>query len=339
MNREWKVRVEEFKRFCNSQKKAFHYSLKDPIKTQKLVLEDILSITAKTDFGKANNLSRVKDLSSLKKHVPIRTYEQFSPWINNEINKRGGVLSNKRLVRWLKTSGTTSCLSKKIPCTSHWLEAYRAAAYGMMWSSYLDKVPEILEHHYSVLDMQSIREPIREHLNGIPYQAVTNRNPPCSEADWIPPWYYFPWMSDTIPEGYENRMYWRLRYFIGQDLRVITAINPSTLVSLHAYLLKFLPQLIEDVRRGTLSGNKIFAPNLRLAAKLEQFDEKQPLTKLWSNLSLITCWTSSSAALYMPLLNIIFPGVSILPFISCGTEGIVTLPTDCENQPGVLAVT
>ncbi|MFN3233820.1 MAG: GH3 auxin-responsive promoter family protein [Gammaproteobacteria bacterium] len=334
----WNDNSRTFKKYCAQQKLKFQKGLECPEKAQRDVLDDILSITQASEFGREHKLKQVKDIKSLRNNVPIRSYDQYKPWIEREILAKGGVLSTAKLVRWLKTSGSTGS-SKKIPYSIHWMENYRSQALGVLWASYLEAAPEILSHPYAILDTQTIREKISSNLNGLPYQGITNRNPILSNLDWMPPWANAPWMTDDVPNGYENRMYYRLRYFLGQDLRVITAINPSTLVAMHLHLRKFLPMLVKEVHNGTFIGKKIFVPNSELAEKISSFTESSSLTDIWPNLSLITCWTTASAKLYKPQLDLIFPGVKVLPFMTCGTEGVVTLPADLKNQVGVLAIT
>lgn len=334
----WYERVKGFKQYCAEQQHRYLMALTDPIATQALVLKDILKITGNTQFSSDHGLNKVHDLQALQTHVPIRSYDQFLPWINAEVNARGGVLSNSPLVRWLKTSGSTG-QSKRIPYTEHWMAKYRTPALGVLWAYYLAAESTLLSHPFSTLDTQTIREPVQDFLNGLPYQSITNRDPLIDENDWLPPWYHSPWFSPTIPEGYQQRMYCRLRYFIGKDLNVITAINPSTLIAIRYHLLKNLSKLVTDIADGTLFGQKLFEPMPKLAAKLSQFTTNSSLKTIWPNLMLISCWTAASAELYHQQLNAIFPSVKILPFMTCGTEGVVTLPTNTENIPGTLAIT
>lgn len=338
-NNNWTKHAEEFRQYCFLAKQNLITALKNPLFTQENVLNDILAVTKNAEFSKQHGLARVTNIKSLQKQVPIRNYDQLLPWINQEAKNKGGVLSDSQLIRWLKTSGSSGN-SKKIPYTKHWMEKYRVPALGVLWATYLEQAPDMLAHPFATLDTQTIREHIKENINGIPYQGITNRNPIINEHDWNPPWYNAPWFSPNVPDGYDNRMYCRLRYFIGEDLRAITAINPSTLVALQYHLLNNLDSLTRDICDGTLFGRKIFKPDPVLANKLNKIstDTSIPLTALWPNLSLLACWTSASAKLYQNQLNTIFPNVKIFPFMTCGTEGIVTLPIDNHETTGPLAI-
>ncbi len=325
----WAAKKEPFQQYCKAQQKKYLSSLKDPRSLQKRVLDNILKVTQGSRFALGHHLSNVTDKKTLIKHVPIRTYDQYISWIDSEIRAKGGVLSQSPLVRLLKTSGSSGD-SKKIPYTVDWMENYRVPALGILWAKYLEAAPEILSHPFAVLDTQTIREPIKDHINHIPYQSITNRHPLINSQDWDLPWYDAPWFSPDVPGGYDGRMYCRLRYFIGQDLRAITAINPSTLIAMHYHLVNNWSQLIKDIHNGTLFNQRIAEPNPALASFLSKIDisASDSLKRIWPKLSLVTCWTSASAELYVPQLEKLFPHTRILPFMTCGTEGVVTLPVD-----------
>lgn len=335
----WASQKESFKNQCLEERVKFLGALQNPEKAQKEVLLDILSICGSAKYGTLYNARGIDNIIQFQKKVPIKNYEQFKPFVDEEIEKKGGVFSPSRIFRWLKTSGSTGD-SKKIPYTQYWMEKYRVPALRVLWANYFHYAPEMLDNPYAVLDLQSVREPTAEYLNGIPYQGITNRNYMLTANDWQPPWYEAPWFTEDVPDGYEKRMYYRFRYLIGQDLRAILSINPSTLIALRQNLDSAFHNLIKDIREGTLNERKLFAPDHKLASNLERIYEKDNYNfrDLWPNLNLIACWTSAAAKLYLSQLNILFPNAKILPFMTCGTEGVVTLPIDDHMVTGPLAI-
>jgi hypothetical protein len=62
------------------------------------------------------------------------------------------------------------------------------------------------------------------------------------------------------------------------------------------------------------------------------------LTNVWLGLERYSCWTTASAKLYKPQLQRIMGQAKVLPFMSCGTEGVVTLPVDDDQDSQPLAV-
>jgi hypothetical protein len=62
------------------------------------------------------------------------------------------------------------------------------------------------------------------------------------------------------------------------------------------------------------------------------------MNDLWPNLSLISSWTSSSTELYLPQLKELYPMAKILPYMACGSEGIVAIPIDDQLKSAPLAI-
>jgi len=333
-NNNWHSVASRFKKECEKFHHQFLFALTHPLKTQQHVLDDLMQISKNTLFGKVHQLDTIKNINMFKDIIPIRDYTLFETWINQEITATSNILTNSPIMRWLKTSGTTGT-PKKIPYSLHWLSHYRVPAMKAMWAIYLSYCQNFYSNPYAILDTQSVRETATEHLNGIPYQSITNRNPMLHPLDWNPPWYHAPWYTPDVPNHYDMRMYYRLRYFLGKDLRVLTAVNPSTLMSFKQQLITHLPQLIDDIKHGNVLSIKCMQTNERLATKLSyllnvnnfSFDE------IWPNLSLITCWTSASAKLYLSTLKELFPTAAILPFMNCGTEGVVSIPIHHAAMP------
>lgn len=340
-NANWQSNCDNFKKKCFQYRAEFLEALKNAENTQENVLANIIANSASTEFGKEHDFSTIKTIDDYQLRVPIRNYDQLHQWIGKEVKQQGGVITNSPIIRWLKTSGSTGN-SKKIPYTIHWMEKYRVPALGVLWANYIEYNPEILSHSYATLDTQTTRSEPDDYLHGVPYQGITNRNPLISEYDWNLPWYNAPWFVPEVPADYDSRMYYRLRYFLGQDLRAILTINPSTLIALRHHLIKNFSQLVKDINDGAIFGEKVLAPNRILAKELEQnrqqLNNNLSLNAIWPNLSLISCWTSASAKLYLPQLQQIFPRAKILPFMSCGTEGIITLPIDDHPVTGPLAI-
>lgn len=338
-NDNWTSTSYEFKKACDVEYNKFIEDLNRPTETQDRILKNLINIGRDSVFGITHKMNAVATLDNYRASIPIRSYDQLLPWIDQETQSHGGVLTSSPVARWLKTSGTTG-VSKKIPYTHHWMSEYRVPAMKVMWATYAKHCPDIFLHPYAVMDMQSVREEPCELINGKAYQSISNRHPPIDERDWMPPWYDAPWFSPTISRKYDDKMYYRLRYFLGQDLRTITSINPSTLISIKSHLLKNLPELIDDIRKGELRGCKITHPNPGLANSLTAFLDNQDvnLKDIWPNLSLVTCWTSASAKMYLGQINKLFPNVKILPFMGCSTEGVITLPIDDHPVSGPLAI-
>jgi len=209
-----------------------------------------------------------------------------------------------------------------------------------MWGTFLEYCPDILEHPFAVLDTQTVREDVSEYISGVSYQAISNRQPPLISSDWSPPWYNAPWFVPESAATHPERMYVRARSLINHQLRFISAINPSTLISFRDSIREFREQLVREVHEGTLKGIKYDCHNEARARELEIIlgNDQFSLVDIWPSLGGYSCWTSASARLYNSKLQSILPALRPIPFMSCGTEGVTTIPIDTNPHSQPLAL-
>lgn len=336
----WKQRKDDFASECYTENANFITATKSIKESQLRVLEDIISISRDSLHWTERGYTHISNETDFRNSLPVMRYEDFVPYIEKEIVAKGGVLTCSPIMRWLKTSGTTGT-PKRVPYTLHWVLNYRIPAMKAMWGTYLKYFPELLAHPYATLDTQTVREKAQDFINGIPFQSISNRNPKMNSLDWNPPWYEAPWFNDNSPVVFEDKMYLRVRHLLCQDLYFINAINPSMLLSIRETIILNKEKLINEVRLGIVEGVEHYDPNPLEADRLEAILKKDDFTfkDIWPTLGLYSCWLSASAGLYQQALNEIFPGVNKLPFMSCGTEGVLTIPVndDAASQP--LAVT
>ena len=69
-------------------RREMHTALAD----QKRILDQLIQVGRKTEFGKAINLSEVNDYQSFKESVGIQDYEGMKPWIEKIKEGRQNVL-------------------------------------------------------------------------------------------------------------------------------------------------------------------------------------------------------------------------------------------------------
>jgi hypothetical protein len=100
-------------------KKRIHnleYFKKNPFTTQDRVLLYLLKKGRNTYFGKSNGFHKIKSYSDFKE-IPLTTYEELKPFIQEEIDGKKNILWPKKTIWFAKSSGTTSNRSKFIPVT------------------------------------------------------------------------------------------------------------------------------------------------------------------------------------------------------------------------------
>lgn len=100
------------KKVARSIKKSRDTAVAD----QKKILEELVKTGRKTIFGKEHGFDEVKDYESFKKHVPVRSYEELKPYVEQIKGGKHNVLWKGRPIYFAKTSGTTSG-TKYIPIT------------------------------------------------------------------------------------------------------------------------------------------------------------------------------------------------------------------------------
>lgn len=106
-------------------KKRYHQIelfMKYPLEVQNEVFHSLVDQAALTRFGLEHQFSRIKNLDDYKKAVPIRTYEEYKPYIDLLRAGEQNILWPSRLKWFAKSSGTTDARSKFIPVTKEALE-------------------------------------------------------------------------------------------------------------------------------------------------------------------------------------------------------------------------
>jgi hypothetical protein len=81
---------------------------------QENILKNLLKTGSKTVFGREHHLETVKTYEEFKAAVPLRDYEQFTPYIDQIMQGKHNVLWKGQPIYFAKTSGTTSGI-KYIP--------------------------------------------------------------------------------------------------------------------------------------------------------------------------------------------------------------------------------
>ena len=87
-----------------------------PVETQNEVFQTLIQEAQDTAFGKDHRFAEIKTYEDFKQRVPVRTYEDFVPYIDRIKQGELDVLWKGRPIYFCKTSGTTAGV-KYIPIT------------------------------------------------------------------------------------------------------------------------------------------------------------------------------------------------------------------------------
>lgn len=97
-------------------------SMIEPVRYQRDLLTDVLFKGSFTEFGRRHQFESIHDYEGYARQVPVRTYDEFQPWIERMRKNEEDVLWPGLVDLYSKSSGTTSGKSKYIPVTREYLE-------------------------------------------------------------------------------------------------------------------------------------------------------------------------------------------------------------------------
>lgn len=133
----------EIKKMTGVEYEAFYAALQKPAQTQQKILQEIISSNAQTIFGKKHNFSSIQNYEDFQKHMPIRSYEDFAPYIERIAQGEDAVLTQAPVIHLEETGGSTSG-PKLIPYTQETLKAFQRAVLPWLYDLLL-KRPKICD--------------------------------------------------------------------------------------------------------------------------------------------------------------------------------------------------
>jgi hypothetical protein len=111
---------------ARAQRDVFDLACATPRASQWALLRETLESNAGTEFGRTHRFESIGSFEGFRSRVPIRTYEEFRPWLDRVSEGQSAVLTREPAVAYEETGGSTSG-HKLIPYTSSSLLAFRAA--------------------------------------------------------------------------------------------------------------------------------------------------------------------------------------------------------------------
>ncbi len=88
----------------------------NPGRYQQAIFDNLIKKAASTTFGKDHGFSEIRNFEDFRTNVPIRDYEELSPYVKQILDGKSDVLWPGKPEYFAKTSGTTSG-TKYIPIT------------------------------------------------------------------------------------------------------------------------------------------------------------------------------------------------------------------------------
>jgi hypothetical protein len=327
----------------------YRYSLNNPFESQKRILKSLVYRNRKTKFGRDYSFDKILTINDYQEKVAISKYEDYLPYI--ELLKKGekNILTKSTIKRLCLSSGTSSS-TKLIPFNSELKREFQKAI-----SVWLNNITR----NYPAI------------LFGKSFWIVTPIANPGYPNSRIPVGFgedssYFGYIRKflmrrimAVPDevcrlNNSENYYYAVSWFLlkQKNLRLISVWNPLILLNIISKIIQYHDQLISDIASGKLSFpekvsyqdeilfKKYLNPGLKDAMRLKQIfqgndfnkEPSQLTSRLWPELTLISCWTDSWASRFTIRLNELFPGLPIQGKGLLATEAAITIPLKFKNS-------
>jgi hypothetical protein len=317
-----------------------------PVQAQDRLLRQILQTNADTEFGRRHGFGDVTSFQQFQERVPIATYEDLEPYINEEMNGRPNQLTKDPPVLFTTTSGTTGN-RKYIPMTREGKRAKSHLTWLWFCGLYRDHPGIVGGRILSVVSPE-----VESHApNGVPIGAESGHAYRTMPGP-VRSMYTAPYGVFAIKD-YEAKYYTLLRLAAGQNISCIATVNPSTVLLLGDRMAQHTESIIRDVRDGTLSSVFSVPQDLRASLHLRPNPERArhleraaaagggPLRPglAWPELAAVGCWKGGTVGAYLAKFDTLFPqGPPVRDFGYYATELRGSVPLSDQGDAGTIAI-
>ena len=218
-----------FSRFIRLRMKDINQSLSSPHKAQRAVFEDLFNQLCKTQFGKEHGVNYLNDLSPQEQflQIPIRTYDDFKPWIDKARSGELSVIWPGKTNWFAKSSGTTSDRSKYLPVTEISLKTCHYKGGRDLLSIFCNQRPEAQLYsgkHLIIGGSSALHEDMSGAYTG-DLSAIIVRN--------LPPWVEMrrtPSRDIALLEDWNVKVNRMVEKVANEDVRILAGVPSWMLV-------------------------------------------------------------------------------------------------------------
>ncbi len=187
---------------------------------QQSILEQLIKTGRKTQIGEDHHLEDVHNYPEFREAIPIRDYEQISPYIEKIKQGQQNVLWKGKPIYFAKTSGTTSG-AKFIPITRDSIDNHiDTAKYALL--SYMAESGNAAFADGKMIFLSG--SPVLERVGGIPtgrLSGIVNHFVPrYLRSNQLPSF------ETNCVEDWEAKLGRIVEETLGQDMRLISGIPP-----------------------------------------------------------------------------------------------------------------
>jgi hypothetical protein len=313
---------------CLREAGRFHRATRRVGHEQQRVLQQLIRANADTEFGRTHQFSTIRSVRDYQDRVPVRTYDDFRPYIDRVSDGSVNLLTRERVRLFEPTSGSASA-TKLIPYTASLQEQFQRGIQA--W------IADLFVHHPNLMRGQaywSVSPQLtakRLTLGGIPIGFD-------DDAEYVGGWrrrlvravMAAPRSLRTAPDM-DTFLHMTLLCLIrSSSLRLISVWNPTFLSLLVERVHSRADALLRDLRSDTRRYDV-------LCAALRVRTPGECHATLWPRLGLISCWADANAAVPATELATLFPQAKIQAKGLIATEGFISFP-QVGREGSILAV-
>ncbi|MGC8926950.1 MAG: GH3 auxin-responsive promoter family protein [Myxococcota bacterium] len=325
---------------------------------QERALKKIIEKNKDTLYGREFGFSNIKGIEDFQKFVPLNDYTTLEPYIEKMIMGEENILTPDEIIFFGTTSGTTA-KPKFIPITDEHFK-YVGRSVLPYFRFITEECPQAIRG--GTIKMTSPKlEGFTE--KGVPYgspwyitEVAKNRRNPILR-DLLIALNKNYWEDEIFNiTDFNTKYYIIMRLAVERNITHFSMANPSTVLLFAKKLNEFAEDIIRDLYDGSIKKGLFLDPALRMklirkikrnarrAKELErllQGDGMLKPSKVFKNLSLISCWKGGSAGFYIKQFPKYFENTPTMEYGIGATEGIFAIPyrleeRGCILQPGYI---
>lgn len=324
-------------------RKELSAAVRDARETQEQRLLEILRRNANTEVGRRHGFASIASADEYRARVPLTTWEDMAPLVDRMVAGEREVLVDEEVFFYATTSGTTG-KRKLIPVTPSFVAECRASTKLLLRTSLLS-FPGFLRGK-----RLTMRSPHVEDLgNGVQAGSITVAlSGGLTETEGA---------FDAVPNAvyrvsdFETRYRLCLRFALEQDLTLVSAINPSTLLLFARTLERHAEDLARALDEGTLGEDLILEDDLRktLESRARRVPEAARRVRLslerhgrarmrdaFPRLCGLVCWKGGSAPWYLSQLPSSYGELPVLDYGYAASEGCFGAPLSTDGASSLL---
>lgn len=314
---------------------------------EQLLLERIVRPNAESAYGKRYTFAKIASVRDYQNAAPIIDFSAIQPDIDRIADNEQGLLTTEPVRRFFATSGSTSA-AKLIPVTSTFI-GDKSRAFGIYWGLLFDAHPEAESGR--VVGNFSDSGGGSKLPSGIPVSSEGAYWAMVSAATQKRGKSPLPKFVGQIADA-DARYYTVARILLEEDVTLIMALNPSTILLLFRKMNAHAESLIADVKAGGLNraidvgpevrahveekyrGNSARALQLRALLASSSFLSAQ---EVWPRLKLVVSWRSPMQQPYLKLLEPHLGKVPQRDYLLMASEAVMAIPAADRESGGILA--